>query len=79
MRALLSERPDLLDPLAAEHLLRSALGEKMTGYPAAEAEARAQIILLDALVQSTDLDDAAVADLLNQARELADRLLAERT
>src|SRR6266567_9335056 len=57
VRALLSEQPDVLDPLAAEHELRSALGQQMTGHPAAEAKARAQVILLDALVRSADLDE----------------------
>ena len=32
IRALLSEQPDLLDPIAAEHQLRSALGEKIATY-----------------------------------------------
>src|SRR6266851_1912393 len=68
IRALLSEQPDLLDPIAAEHQLRSALGEKIATYPDAEARARAQVIFLEALVQSEALDDAGVTDLLNQAR-----------
>jgi hypothetical protein len=49
----------------------------MGSYPDEEARARAQVILLDALVQSADLDGAAIANLLNQARELADRMLAK--
>jgi hypothetical protein len=76
VRALLSEQPDVLDPLAAEHQLRSALGEKMTSYPAAEDRARAQVILLDALVQSADLDDAGLHELLDEARQLAGQMLA---
>ena len=75
VRALLAEQPEALDPVAAEYELRTALGEKMTGSPAGEAKARAQVVLLDALVQSANLGDAAVADLLSQARAVADRML----
>ena len=74
VRALLSDQPDLLDPLAAGHQLRGALGEKLTVYPGEEAKARAQVVLLDALVHDADLDDAAIIDLLSQARDLAHRL-----
>src|ERR1022692_3259866 len=66
VRALLAEQPGALDPVAAEYELRTALGEKMTGGPAGEAKARAQVVLLDALVQSANLGDAAVADLLDR-------------
>lgn len=76
VRALLSEHPDVLDPYAAEHQLRSALGEKLTSHPPAKDRASAQVILLDALVQSADLADTELSDLLNQARGLADRLLS---
>jgi hypothetical protein len=41
---------------------------KIDGYPDEEVSARAQVILLGALVQSADLDDAAITNLLNQAR-----------
>jgi hypothetical protein len=71
--------PDILDPRAAEHQLRSALGDAMTGYrPDAEARAAAQVILLDALVRDLDLDASARVGLLNQARDLANRLLADQ-
>ena len=40
VRALLSKGPDALDPLAAEHQLRGALGEEMASYPEKEASAR---------------------------------------
>jgi hypothetical protein len=71
--------PDILDPRSAEHQLRSALGETKTGYhPDAEARAAARVILLDGLVQDLNLDEAERVDLLNQARNLATRLLAER-
>jgi hypothetical protein len=71
--------PDILDPRAAEHQLRSALGETMAGYrPEAEARAAAQVVLLDALVRDLDLDESARVDLLSQARDLANRLLADQ-
>jgi hypothetical protein len=73
--------PDILDPRAAEHQLRSALGggETRTAYhPDAEARAAAQVILLHALIQDLNLDEPARVDLLNQARNLANRLLTDR-
>ena|ERR1022692_2329821 len=74
VRALLSERPDALDARAAEHQLRSALGEKQNSYPDDEARARSQVVLLDALIQSAELDDAGLAELLAEGRRLADDL-----
>jgi hypothetical protein len=72
--------PDILDPRAAEHQLRSAHGETLTGYhPGAEAKAAAQVILAHALIQDLNLDEPARAGLLNEARDLANRLLADRT
>ena len=71
--------PDILDPRSAEHQLRSALGETKAGYhPGAEARAAAQVILLHALTQELNLDETARVNLLNQARDLANRLLADR-
>jgi hypothetical protein len=74
VRALLSERPDALDARAAEHQLRAALGERQAGYPDEEARARAQVVLLDALIQRAELDDAGLDELLAQGRRLADNL-----
>jgi hypothetical protein len=71
IRALLSERPDLLDPVAAEQQLRSALGENVPAHPHAGTRVHTQVILLHALVQSQALDDTGLADLLHQARDLA--------
>jgi hypothetical protein len=80
VRAALAERPDALPPLVAEQQLRSALGGQVAADSGAdsdaEAKAHARIILLDALVQSLDLDDASIASLLDQAREDADQILA---
>ncbi len=76
VRRLLSDQPDALDPLVAEHELRRALGEKPTSRPSPRSRGRAQFILLNALVQSLDLNEAEVAALLTEARGIADSLLA---
>jgi hypothetical protein len=57
--------------------LRRTLGQGMGGCVYEEAAARAPVTLVDGLVQSAYLDDAAITSLLNQARGLADRMLAE--
>jgi hypothetical protein len=75
VRTLLSERPALLDPLTAEDELRSALGEPITATHEVGAVAAARLSLLLALVASLDLDDEAVANLLSQARDIANRML----
>jgi hypothetical protein len=75
VRTLLSERPALLDPLTAEDELRSALGEPVTATHEVGAVAAARLSLLLALVASLDLDDEAVANLLGQAKDIANRML----
>jgi hypothetical protein len=68
------QHPDLLDPLAAEHELRSALGEDVPGSPAPMAKAAAQVMLLAALVLDAGMDSSAVSSFLEEARGLADRM-----
>ncbi len=76
VRALLSDEPAALDPHAAEHQLRSALGDTPdTPLPSPAARARAQVLLLGALTQSLGLDEPALAALLQQARQLASHTL----
>lgn len=75
VRRLLSDQPDALDPLIAEQELRNALGENLTNHAGTKARGRAQYILLNALVQSLDLNGKEVAGLLGQARGIADTLL----
>jgi hypothetical protein len=75
VRRLLGQ-PDELDPLVAEHELRSALGEKLASHPSPKARGRAQFILLNALVQGLELNEADVAGLLSESRGIADTLLA---
>jgi hypothetical protein len=77
VRAALSERPGLLDPLAAEDELFAALGGQVTGTHDIGTVALARLFLLMALIASLNLDDQEVGALLDQARELADRMLAD--
>jgi hypothetical protein len=80
VRAQRTDQPDALDPLAAEHQLRSALGETITSErPSAGDGARAQVILLEPLLRSENLDEPAQASLLNQAREIANAMPPRRT
>lgn len=76
VRQVLAGHPNVIDPLVAEQQLRRALGDQTVDSTDAEAKARAQLILLDALVTSMDLDQAAILDLLSQARDVANRILS---
>lgn len=71
LRAALSERPELLDPVAAELELRRALGEDVPASPDTGARATAQLILLTALARDLELGDDATWDLLLRARQNA--------
>ena len=73
VRSFLSDRLELLDPLAGELELRRALGEPIPTPPVIGARAAALLILLDAMVQSLGLDDEAIWDLLHQARDNVQR------
>jgi hypothetical protein len=80
VRALLSERPGLLDPRVAEDEVASALaGQAPAAHEAGAAAAAARLFLLDALIASLALDDEAIDDLLWEARHSADRMLIGMT
>jgi hypothetical protein len=79
VRALLSERPGLLDARVAEDELASALGGQAPAAHEVGAVALARLFLLDALIASLDLDDEAIDDLLAAARDSADRMLTGMT
>jgi hypothetical protein len=79
VRAMLSERPRLLDPQVAEDELASALGGQAPAAHEARAVAAARLFLFDALIASLDLDDEAIDGLLGEARHSADRMLAGLT
>jgi hypothetical protein len=68
VRALLYEEPDIINPHAAESLIRRALGEQLTDELDMETNARAQIALLLALVQDEDLDNAELDEFLDTVR-----------
>ncbi|HEY3956085.1 MAG TPA: hypothetical protein VGM53_22170 [Streptosporangiaceae bacterium] len=74
-RQSLGVRPDVFDPLVAENQLARALGEQSPDSPDVKANARAQLVLLNALVVNADLEDEAVFSLLIRARKMADRIL----
>jgi hypothetical protein len=76
VRGLLSERPDLLDPQAAETEIRRALGDNTAAPAQPGVVATAQMILLSALTASLRLDDQGVLALLAEARMVADRMIA---
>jgi hypothetical protein len=79
VRALLSERPGLLDPRVAEDELASALAGQVPAAHEVGAVALARLFLLDALIASLHLDDKAIDDLLGEARDSADQMLTGMT
>ena len=70
-------KDDDFDPLAAETLIVRALGGDPPPVADEEARAAAQAILLIALIVDLELDAAGLDRFLAEARELADRWLAE--
>jgi hypothetical protein len=77
VRALFSEKPYLLDALTGEDELLAALGDQVEATREVGAVALARLSLLHALIASLSLDDQGAGALLEQARELADRMLAD--
>jgi hypothetical protein len=67
---------DDIDPLAAESLIRQALGDDIRP---GNADASTRAILLSCLVADEDLDSSGLDDLLVRARMLADEWLDKRT
>lgn len=79
VRGALGDRRNLLDPIIAEKQLRNALGEPISDNPDVAKQAQAQLILFSALVVKAGLDEVAIAALLSEAREMADRILCDTT
>jgi hypothetical protein len=77
VRALLNEKPWLLDPLAGEDELRIALGGQVTATHPVAAVALARLSLLHALIADLNLDDQGVQALLDEARPAADQMLRD--
>jgi hypothetical protein len=62
-----------IDPIAAENVLRFALGQIDADVPDPESRMRAVLALLNALAESELTEPADVDQLLEEARALADR------
>jgi len=80
VRAGYDDEDDSVDPGAAEQLLLAALRD--TPMPAGideETKAHAQFVLLSSLVGDEDLDGQELDTLLAEARQMADRWMAERS
>lgn len=75
-RVFFAEEPDLIDPSAAESEVLRALGQNVPPFPDVTACAAAQLTLLDFLVRDLGLSDDEINNLLEQAREAADRRLS---
>jgi hypothetical protein len=76
IRAMLSPRTDLVDPVAAESEIRRALGDPAAFFRDGKARTTAQMAVLDHLVRDMGLDDDEIFALLRQARQEADRTMA---
>lgn len=76
VRAMLSPRTDLADPLTAESEILRALGEPAPLVADSSTRAAAQMAVLDYLVSDMHLDDDEIFALLYQARQAADRTMA---
>jgi len=72
---LQSDDPGLLDPMTAEDELRAALGEPVTATHELGFVAAARIFILVDIVLRLDLDDVALTDLIDQARDSANQML----
>jgi hypothetical protein len=66
-------------PLAAEMIIRAALGDEVMPVGDEDTRGAAQIILLPELITAGELDDAGLDDFIAAARAQADLLLASRT
>jgi hypothetical protein len=74
---MLSPDTGLVDPVAAESEIRRALGDPAPLFPDAQARAVADLAVLDYLVRDMGLDDDGIFALLHEARDRADRDLAD--
>ena len=75
-RASFDQSGDELDPRAAERLVRAVLGDGDVDDLDDQIRARAQTVLLSALITDEHLDEAGLDQFMNDARKLADRSLA---
>lgn len=75
VRSFFIEEPDLVDPVAAESEVLRALGQAIRLFPDVAACGIARLTVLDFLVHELDLDEDEINNLLEQARDTADRIL----
>lgn len=75
VRALIYEKPWLLDPLTGEDELLAALGQDVAVAHAVAAVSLARLTLLHALIAGLNLDDQGLQWLLDEARPAADHML----
>lgn len=68
VRALLSEKLDLLDPRIAEGQVRRALGDDVLDEADHEVAPGTRIILLAAIIADLDLDEPGLDEFLDEAR-----------
>jgi hypothetical protein len=66
-----------IDPVAAETILRRALGEKIPSVADEAVKARTQALLLAELTADADLDEIGLDAFVAQSRQLADQWVAE--
>lgn len=77
LRSVLDGTPAVIDPVAAESEIFRALGDQsVPQFPDGDARMAAQIPLLRYAIDSLELSDAEVQDLLTQAQTMADLELA---
>jgi hypothetical protein len=75
VRSSSGEASGILNPAVAEDQLRAALGQEPAGRSDEEARARAQLILLAALIARLGLTAPGLDKLLSDGRALADQLI----
>jgi hypothetical protein len=73
LRISLREQQIELDPLAMEDIIRSVLGETMSGHHDDQTRADIMLFVLGQLIFDKDLDDTGLDDFLVMARAMATR------
>lgn len=75
VRSSFVDDTDVLDPISAELLVQGALGDRnAVADMDDQTKARGQVVLLLALIDNQDLDDAGMNDFLDKVRTQAEDL-----
>ncbi|WP_344954328.1 hypothetical protein [Actinomadura miaoliensis] len=77
VRARFDEQGTEIDPLAAEVMIRAALGDEVDADLDDETVISTQLFVLTALVLDEELDGAALDEFLAEARKTADHWLSQ--